>query len=681
MQKKLAAVLLLLTMIISIMPVGTVFAADIYYGPDVTAIGNIISAAGISLNPLLPASWPSYVVKWSDDSENKRAVYLNVGSQDFTALDVSSLTELRELHCDRSNLTSLDVSALTKLEVLQCHNSKLATLNVANNAELVKLSCHANNLEELNISGSPKLEELICASNNITTLDITNNPLLKTLSCYNNDNLDTLNVSNNPLLESINCQNCSIKELDVSNNPLLIGVSCYNNNLKQLDLRNNTQLQYLDCINNSLGSLDITKNTQLKTLRCSNVKIDKLDVSQNTLLETLWCHNNSISELNVSRNILLKSFYCYSNRLTTLDVSKNAALEKLDCSLNFIFSQSDVKQDGHTYTLLFSPQKEVIKNERVSVRSEGAATVVFESNNEGEYWYVVQDASLPAPSSAALSAASAFKTDMAAGTNTLALSGLTSTAQTLYLMCVDDNSYYVSTILNISAYTAGGTSGGGGGGGTTKPTTQPEPPTVPILNNHAKYINGYPDGTMRPDNGITRAEAVAIFYRLFIDEEVNATGEFADIEGNEWFADAVYALAAKGIITGYEDGCFRPHSTITRAEFTAIASRLDEGAPEGRNSFPDVGDSEWFAQFVGNAANKGWITGFPDGTFRPNQGVTRVQVVTIINRMLERVPKEIPENVQGFSDISEDYWGYIDILEAATEHEYYLEDDTEVWAQ
>ena len=123
-------------------------------------------------------------------------------------------------------------------------------------------------------------------------------------------------------------------------------------------------------------------------------------------------------------------------------------------------------------------------------------------------------------------------------------------------------------------------------------------------------------------------------------------------------------------MTGYTDGSFQPNKTITRAEFATIISKFNQ--IEGSSNFTDVASSHWAAGYIGSAASQGWITGYSDGTYRPNNDITRAEAVTAINNMLDRgIEKEdIPEGVASYSDLKESHWAYCGIIEASNEHEY-----------
>ena len=194
------------------------------------------------------------------------------------------------------------------------------------------------------------------------------------------------------------------------------------------------------------------------------------------------------------------------------------------------------------------------------------------------------------------------------------------------------------------------------------------------LVNHIKYLNGYPEGDVRADNGITRAEAAAIFFRLLSNSDKfdPVANPFSDVDADAWYGQSVLYLAENGIIQGYSDGTFRPNEPITRAEFATLASKFDSLDKLETALFNDVSESHWAFSFINSANAKGWVSGFPDGTFKPEDKITRAQVVTIVNRMLKRKIElsDIPNGVVKYTDLATTHWAYCDIIEASVWHDY-----------
>ncbi len=195
---------------------------------------------------------------------------------------------------------------------------------------------------------------------------------------------------------------------------------------------------------------------------------------------------------------------------------------------------------------------------------------------------------------------------------------------------------------------------------------------------HFAYLIGYEDGTIRPNNNITRAEVATIFFRLLTDDARarfwSSENDYTDVATDSWYNNAVSTLSNMGIINGYEDGTFQPNASITRAEFTAIATRFFDYTAEYDGAFNDVASGSWYADYVQAAVDMGLVDGYPDGGFHPNSYITRAEAVTIVNRVLNRVPHEDyllstrvmntwPDNVYGA-------WYYADMQEATNSHDY-----------
>jgi len=204
-----------------------------------------------------------------------------------------------------------------------------------------------------------------------------------------------------------------------------------------------------------------------------------------------------------------------------------------------------------------------------------------------------------------------------------------------------------------------------------------------ILNPHLVYVDGYPDGTVAPDKQITRAETATIFYRLLKTQGTAPGGSFSDVKDSDWFAVAVNYLASIGIIEGYPDGTFKPSQPITRAEFAAMASRFEYMEDtETSARFSDVAITSWANSYIISVSSKGWMNGYLDGTFRPANNITRAEVVKTVNQMLDRAidPSVLSTITNPYSDISPTHWAYGDILEASVEHGFMRDSSgNEIW--
>lgn len=203
---------------------------------------------------------------------------------------------------------------------------------------------------------------------------------------------------------------------------------------------------------------------------------------------------------------------------------------------------------------------------------------------------------------------------------------------------------------------------------------------------HFAYIFGYTDGTVKPTNKISREEVAAIFYRLLSDDTRatmrSTTQDFPDVSSQRWSNTSIATLANGSVISGYPGGEFKPDNAITRAEFAVIVSKFDNLSTTDTNQFSDI-DNHWAKDFINSAALKGWINGYPDGTFRPNEYITRAEAVTLINSVLNRkVSKEgLLENARYWSDNNKDAWYYEAVMEATNSHDYTREtpDGAETW--
>jgi len=213
----------------------------------------------------------------------------------------------------------------------------------------------------------------------------------------------------------------------------------------------------------------------------------------------------------------------------------------------------------------------------------------------------------------------------------------------------------------------------------------PVPPVFSL--DHFAYVIGYPDGTVRPEAPITRAEVATIFFRLLSDDVRNnyltKENAFSDVEPKAWFNTAISTLTAMGIVNGYPDGTFRPDSFITRAEFAAIAARFDTNGNTLPANFTDLYD-HWSAEEVSIAANNGWLLGYGDDLFRPDQDITRAEAMTVINRVLQRIVKDpanlLPNMVTWSDNLDPAKWYYLAVQEATNSHDYRREaDGFEIW--
>ena len=212
-----------------------------------------------------------------------------------------------------------------------------------------------------------------------------------------------------------------------------------------------------------------------------------------------------------------------------------------------------------------------------------------------------------------------------------------------------------------------------------KPTVEIEDDDALGLNttDHFAYIVGYGNGEVRPQNNITRAEVATIFFRLLTDdvrdENLTKTNRYSDVTRADWYNTAVSTLSSMGIITGYPDGTFRPNAAITRAEFAAIAARFDSNGDKTTAKFSDIAN-HWAKDEISIAYNNGWINGYPNGTFGPQRDITRAETMTLVNRVLNRQPETeddlLPNMVTWTDNADKNAWYYLAVQEATNSHYY-----------
>ena len=187
---------------------------------------------------------------------------------------------------------------------------------------------------------------------------------------------------------------------------------------------------------------------------------------------------------------------------------------------------------------------------------------------------------------------------------------------------------------------------------------------------------------------MTRAEVTTMFARLLteqIEADKTYTNTFNDVPSSYWAANYIGYMQQFGIVTGFSDGSFRPNAPVTRAQFAAIASRFEK-LTEGTKSFTDVPSTYWAAKYINFAATRGWVTGYADGTFRPANPITRAEVAAVTCRLLERTADQAYvrshlSQLRTFRDMSESHWAYWYAIEAANGHDYTKAGSGETWSR
>lgn len=220
-------------------------------------------------------------------------------------------------------------------------------------------------------------------------------------------------------------------------------------------------------------------------------------------------------------------------------------------------------------------------------------------------------------------------------------------------------------------------------------TGETTPTKVPALlngSNHFAYVVGYKDGNVRPQGNITRAETAAIFFRLLKEEvrseNLSKHNDFADVTEDSWYNTAVSTMAGMNILKGRTANSFVPQAPITRAEFAAICARFDSGRAEENSGFTDI-SGHWAEKEIERAATLGWVSGYTDGSFHPDAPITRAEAMTLINRVLCRMPEtkaDLLDSMTKWPDNQPGAWYYLAVQEATNSHTYEQKDSKyETW--
>ena len=238
------------------------------------------------------------------------------------------------------------------------------------------------------------------------------------------------------------------------------------------------------------------------------------------------------------------------------------------------------------------------------------------------------------------------------------------------------------------SYTVSGGNSGGNNGGNSKPSLNTKDHYGYIIGYPVDYYTGQPttDQTkkpVRPEGKITRAEVATIYFRMLTDESRtkfwSQNSGYSDVKAGDWFNNAVSTLSNAGIIAGYEDGSFRPNGYITRAEFATIAARFFDVTYNGKDLFPDI-SGHWAKDYINQAANKGFVNGYEDGTFKPDRNITRAEAVTLVNRTLDRHPDKnhFTKDMLVWPDnMDQTKWYYADMQEATNSHTYQMKENSD----
>ncbi|MCL2153201.1 MAG: S8 family serine peptidase [Oscillospiraceae bacterium] len=544
-------------------------------------------------------------------------------------LDVSKNTALKWLDCSYNELLALDVSKNTALVSLKCGGNKLSVLDVSKNTALTELHCQYAVLSTLNVSANAALECLECFGNQLTQLDVSGNAKLSDLECDINQ-LKALDVSKNLVLEILRCEKNQLDKLDVSNTTYLRTLSCGENPLTRLDVSKNRDLLILDCSFSQLGSLDVSGNPMLESLYCWDNQLARLDVSRNIKLTQLWCHNNQLAALDVSRNTALEVLVCHHNKLTSLDVSRNAALEWLDCQYNQMTSIDKVAgwltnpKLAPDRTFYFYPQQEKQQDDENATKQDDNRKYGGNANS-----VVIEPVTLTEESPR------------------YEISG-------------------VKTILTPDGHDPIANPDGsltlpGGGTIITNGGSEIEVPGGTAISNDGIITipNGKVGGKIKISADIVVDFGPGMSINVPVgDESLSAwdikwINPFADVSANDWFFGDIQYTYTFGLINGVSANAFSPHATLTRGMLVTILYR-DVGQPSISgfdNLFSDTGNA-YFTEAVIWASKNGVVKGYENGTFCPNDEISRQDLAVILSRylrLMEHNPLPIRQ-YSGFKD-------------------------------
>ena len=513
--------------------------------------------------------------------------------------------------------------------------------------------------------------------------------------------LTSLTLKNNGFTGNIPAKilaNSKITVLNLLNNKLSGGVPS--------DINGMTSLQYLNISNNALGGElpDMTGLSSIKALSLWNCgltgEIDSSIYSLTSLQILDLAENNFTGELSSSLSGLtnLQFLSLASNKLTgTLADVFPASLKEIHLENNrlrgHVPATLKTKADSGTVIYLMDNYltgsvllsmlnndrnfTDGATNEQYKLTASQAVVQVYEDKEINLYPLLRNQATksgspakpILAPDEYTLSYNSSVVTVTvtASGIQIKALTEIKKADNEIITITIKDNngSDYSTVKIQLTTEAVIVSGGGGGGGGETAST-------------HDPYINGYPDGSFKADNNVSREEvSKMLMVALKLGESTTNSPSYTDVEVNRWSFGYIEKATELGYLNGYGNGIFNPADSMTRAELATVLVRIAEKQGNSQSnpsrSFSDVTGTEWYGDYIAKAVRFGLITGYEDGTFRPNNTVSRAEAVTMINRMLGRDPNTAPDlatKANPFNDLSRSHWAYLQVLEASLTHEH-----------
>lgn len=373
----------------------------------------------------------------------------------------------------------------------------------------------------------------------------------------------------------------------------------------------------------------------------------------------------------------------------TLTVNGKAVTANAPSGNVITFGEKDTSTDQYPYVLTYYKGKAAKNEDNTYTITSGSTTYNYtpcdttgEVNGSVSDEFFVLKMNVPVVSLDLKYNLSLTSKRTAAGTYEVP----TNESATLAYTSANQNSGTVDFNEPTVSYTVKGSSGSHSGGSRPSLNTK----------DHYGYIIGYPvdyytgqpttDQTkkpVRPEGKITRAEVATIYFRMLTDESRtkfwSQSNAYSDVKAGDWFNNAVSTLSNAGIIAGYEDGSFRPNGYITRAEFATIAARFFDVTYNGKDLFPDI-SGHWAKDYINQAANKGFVNGYEDGTFKPDRNITRAEAVTLVNRTLDRHPDKshFTKDMLVWPDnMDQTKWYYADMQEATNSHTYQMKENSD----
>ena len=405
-------------------------------------------------------------------------------------------------------------------------------------------------------------------------------------------------------------------------------------------------------------------------VNCQDENGTSLDYKEITLTNADWSYTPDQTITVGSDKYIYEGITSYSPAKALNGTAKNGGTVVL--ILNYTKDNWDAEDNSTTGGDGIPDKYQVVVNYKSSNTQYGtvkkSSEVITLKDNDGKY---AATGSIKVGDTAACTSLSRVYFNNWTITGTKFAEGTVTTNQTLNSAIQVEGGKEYTITANF------GRSSSSGNGGTT--IKDPEVPLGGLQLNkddHFAYIKGYADGTVRPNNFITRAQVATIFYRLMTKETrtmyFSESNDFSDVSDDYWANKAISTLSNAGIITGFYDGTFRPNAFITRAQFAAIAARFSVVTEDLPNPFSDVPEGYWAEDLIAFAADVGWVNGYADGTFRPTANITRAAAMKLINNVLERQVDEdgLLKNATQWNDCTPDDWCYYIVMEATNSHDW-----------